>query len=69
MANGERKIEMNMSMMNGIILSLIGVLVLITPLATPISGTGLVMDIVAGASLTIGGLVSYLFGRRRARAA
>ena len=69
MANDERKSDLNMAMMNGIILGAIGVLVLITPLATSISGTGLVMDLVAGGTLTLGGLVSYLRGRSRSRAA
>jgi len=65
MKNKDSKLTLNMAVPNGIILALIGVLVLITPLATEIRGDRLAMDLVAGGALVIGGGISLAWGLTR----
>jgi len=65
MKDKESKLALNMAVPNGIILALIGLLVLITPLAAEVRGSRLTMDIVAGAALVIGGGISLAVGLRR----
>ncbi len=65
MKEKDSNFTLNMAVPNGIILALIGVLVLITPLATEIRGDRLTMDLVAGAALVIGGGVSLVLGLKR----
>jgi uncharacterized membrane protein HdeD (DUF308 family) len=49
----------------GTILSLIGIMVLLTPLVTDLTTKGLVMDLIAGAVLLVTGITSIIFGLRR----
>ena len=69
MGGDGHRYELNMAVPNGIILGLIGLLVLITPLATELSTRALVMDLIAGGVLVIGGLASFVWGWRRKRSA
>ncbi len=63
----EHNFRLNIAIPNGIILTLIGILVLVTPLFTELTQLNLLIDILAGAVLTAGGGVSLLFGVRTAR--
>ena len=65
--NKPAKRQLTMPAVNGIILSLIGLLVLITPLATEVPRSQLLMDVIAGAMLVVGGTVSILWGLARSR--
>ena len=51
----EHNFRLNIAVPNGIILTLIGILVLITPLFTELTQLNLLIDILAGAILTVGG--------------
>ena len=62
MQQEQSKGKMNMGVLNGIILGLIGLLVLVTPLTTEVPQNQLKIDIIAGAVLLLGGLVSLLWG-------
>ena len=57
--------KLNMSVPNGIILGLIGLLVLLTPLTTDVPEHQLPMDLIAGSVLIIGGMTSLAWGLRR----
>ena len=63
----EHNFRLNIAVPNGIILTLIGILVLVTPLFTELTRLNLLIDILAGAILTAGGGLSLLFGVRAAR--
>jgi len=63
--NEEQKLELHMGIPNGVILTLIGILVLITPLFKEIPADKQLMNLIAGGVLTLGGLVSFVFGIRR----
>ena len=63
----EHNFRLNIAVPNGIILTLIGILVLVTPLFTELTQLNLLIDILAGAILTVGGGLSLLFGVRAAR--
>ena len=52
----------------GIILALIGLMVLLTPLVTEVTGKELVIDLAAGSVLLIVGLVSLLMGLKQLKA-
>jgi len=67
MEENESKYKLNMAVPNGIILGLIGLLVVVTPLTTSVSGNHLIMDLVAGTVLIVGGSVSLVLGLRRRR--
>jgi len=67
MHNKPAKRQLTMPVVNGIILSLIGLLVLITPLAAEVPRHQLLMDVIAGAMLLIGGVISILWGLARSR--
>ena len=64
MANEKNK-RLNMNVINGIVLSVIGILVMITPLATEIAPEKVKIDIIAGGVLFVGGAVSILYGLKR----
>ena len=57
--------KLEMGVLNGLILGLIGLLVLITPLATSMSTEQIKVDMIAGGVLLTGGLVSLFWGLRR----
>ena len=57
--------KLNMALPNGIILGLIGLLVLLTPLTTEVPEHQLLMDVIAGAVLFTGGMVSLIKGLYR----
>jgi len=59
--------RLNLGVVNGIILALIGLLVLLTLLVEDVEGRQLIMDVVAGAALVIGGGVSFVWGWFRRR--
>jgi len=63
----EHHFRLNIAVPNGIILTLIGILVLVTPLFTGLTQLNILIDILAGAMLTAGGGLSLLFGVRAAR--
>ena len=67
MKDGQAEYKLSMGIPNGIILSLIGALVLATPLATtpPITGGKLAMDLIAGSILVVGGLISLAYGLKQ----
>lgn len=59
--------ELRIEIPNGVILTLIGILILLTPLFTPMTTGGLAMDLIAGGVLTLTGLVSLILGIVRTR--
>ncbi len=61
--------RMPIAVPNGIILALIGILVLLTPLVEEVPPSKLTIDLVAGGVMTVGGMLSLLWGLRRARRA
>ena len=63
----EHNFRLNIAVPNGIILTLIGILVLVTPLFTELTQLNLLIDILAGAVLTAGGGLSLFFGVRAAK--
>lgn len=69
MEDKQAKPGLNMAIMNGVILGLIGLLVLITPLAEPLGPVELAMDLVAGGLLLAGGTGSLTWGVLRMRRA
>jgi len=62
MGKDESEYRLRLGIPNGIVLSLIGMLVLVTPLTIKIPENQLAMDLIAGAALVIGGLVSFISG-------
>ena len=56
--------KLSMGIPNGIILALLGILVLVTPLAREIPPHQVPLDIIAGGALLAGGIVSFLWGLR-----
>ncbi len=56
---------LNMNVINGFVLSVIGILVMITPLATEIAPEKVKIDIIAGGALIVGGIASLLWGLKR----
>ena len=54
-----------MNVINGFVLSVIGILVMITPLATEIAPEKVKIDIIAGGALIVGGIASLLWGLKR----
>jgi drug/metabolite transporter (DMT)-like permease len=66
MEEKQTEYKLSMATLNGIILAVIGILVLITPMTTnQIPASQLFEVYVAGAFLTIGGLVTMAFGFAR----
>jgi uncharacterized membrane protein HdeD (DUF308 family) len=65
MTEGQSGNRLSMAVPNGIILGLIGILILITPLATPVPEDKVAMDLIAGLLLICGGAVSLILGLRR----
>jgi hypothetical protein len=61
----EDKLALHMGIPNGVILTLIGILVLITPLVKAIPDDKLMMNWIAGGVLTLGGIASFIFGLKR----
>ena len=60
----DREFTLNIGIPNGIILTVIGILVLITPLMHPMDKTSVLIDVLAGIILIGGGSVSLYFGIR-----
>ncbi len=63
----ERKAELHMGLPNGAILTLIGLLVLMTTLIRPLQKGEVVMNVVAGSVLVIGGVASFVIGLKYTR--
>ena len=61
----EHQFNLNIGIPNGIILTLIGILVLVTPLFTDLSPCNILVDIIAGIILTVGGGLSMFIGIRK----
>lgn len=59
------KLALHMGLPNGAILTLIGILVLITPLVKDILPERAIMNWIAGSVLTVGGIISFIFGLKR----
>jgi hypothetical protein len=62
MSDNDSKYRLSVGIPNGIVLTLIGVLVLLTPLTTALSAGQLRIDLIAGATMVLGGLVSLIWG-------
>jgi len=60
----EHKFDLNIAIPNGIILTAIGILVLLTPFFTDLTPVNLMIDVIAGILLTAGGGISLLLGYR-----
>ena len=58
----KKKYNLNIALLNGIILTLIGILVLLTPFTVSLSPGELLVDIIAGMLLTLGGGLSLIAG-------
>ena len=69
MQQGSSEYRMPIAVPNGIILALIGILVLLTPLVEEVPRSKLAMNTVAGGVMTVGGILSLLWGLKRARRA
>ena len=54
--------QLNMNVINGVVLAIIGILVMITPLATEIAPEMVKIDLIAGGALFAGGVASILWG-------
>ena len=63
----EHSLELNIGIPNGIILSVIGILVLLTPLFHELPPESVAIDIAAGVLLIAGGCLSLWFGLRGMR--
>ena len=69
MQQASSEYRMPIAVPNGIILALIGILVLLTPLVEEVPRSKLAMNLVAGGVMTVGGMLSLLWGLKRARRA
>ena len=65
MQQGGSEYRMPIAIPNGIILAMIGVLVLLTPVFEAVPRSKLAMNLIAGSIMTVGGLLSLLWGLRR----
>jgi uncharacterized membrane protein HdeD (DUF308 family) len=69
MQQGQSEYRMPIAVPNGIILALIGILVLLTPLVEEVPRSKLAMNLIAGGVMTVGGILSLLWGFKQARRA
>ncbi len=60
----EHKFDLNIAIPNGIILTAMGILVLLTPIFTNLTPMNLLIDVIAGILLTGGGGLSLFLGYR-----
>ena len=60
----DSEFTLNIGIPNGIILTVIGILVLLTPLIHPMDKTSVLIDVLAGIILIVGGSISLYFGVR-----
>lgn len=61
-----RKPRLNIAIINGLVVALIGTLIFITPLAVSVPGNLVAMDWIAGSILVVVGIACIIWGRRRA---
>ena len=59
-----RKFTLNIGIPNGLILTVIGILVLLTPVLHDMVVSHILIDLVAGLLLIVGGSISLYFGIR-----
>ncbi|MFC1509277.1 hypothetical protein ACFL60_06285 [Candidatus Omnitrophota bacterium] len=63
----DREFTLNIGIPNGIILTVIGILVLVTPIVHPMDKTSVLIDILAGIILIGGGSISLYTGIKNMR--